>query len=98
MSPASRVKRFRTISRTSVGHRSVSRPFQLVAIELVEYEAYEKRFPYVSINSHDLSDDFSSKDKSIVYSNSSFCRVLFRVFHADQRSEFDYELIREVHS
>ena len=87
--------KFRTISKPLVGHRPASCLFQLVAIELVEYEAYEKGFPYVS--SHDLSDSIiSSKDKSLVYSNSSVRRVFLRVFHSDQRSEFD-ELIREVH-
>ena len=41
VSPATSAKRFCTTSKTPVGHRPVSRPFQLVAIKLIEYEAYE---------------------------------------------------------
>ena len=42
-------KKLRTTSKTPFGHRLVSGPFQLAAIELVEYETYQKLFPLLNV-------------------------------------------------
>ena len=70
-------------------------PVQVVTIELEEYEAYEKGFPYVS--SLNLSDSIFRQTANQLSTVTRAFTVCFRVSHPDQRSEFDYELIREVH-
>ena len=76
----------RTTSKTPVGHRPVSRPFQLVAAELVEYEAYEKGFACCVLYSHDLSDSVFRQKANQLFTVTRAFAVCFRVFHYDQWS------------
>ena len=84
-----------TTSKTPVGYRAVSCLFQVVAIELVECEGEIVSLRVVS--SHDVSDSIHCQNTNRLSTVTRAFALCFCVFHSDQRPEFDYELIREVH-
>ena len=73
-------------SKTPVGHRPVSRPFEAVAIELVEYEDFVKGFRDVS--SHELPD-------SIFRQKTNRLSTVTRAF--DEWSPVFSNLVKELH-
>ena len=90
-----------------VGHRPITRPFQCVAIVLVEYKAYKQGFHYV-LSCIDHLTRFlilvPLKDKSMTTVARALVDRVSAVFpppetvHSDQGPEFENELVRELQS
>ena len=88
-----------------VGHRPVFRPFQCVAIDLVEYKASAKGFHYeLSVVDHltrflilvPLKDkSMSTAARALVTHVLSFFSAP-ETLHSDQGPEFENDLVREL--
>ena len=88
-----------------VGHRPVTRPFQVVAIDLVEYKASADKYRYVMSVIDHLTRFLvlaPLKDKTMATVARTLVDRVFSVFgtpesvHSDQGTEFENDLVREL--